>query len=219
MSFLSDLNPFGPGNSGNVSGQIQGVSPGQLQTNQQLQALYNQFQQQKPSMAQDLQSNASEQAAQNSMQNDQGIRAGASQRGLLYSGIREGAQAQNASNTASGLAQSRAGINQNLYEAGNKMGQQVYNAGMSVADQEFQREQSRYNLALTAAGQRANVIGGLLGGAGAVAGTAAAGQYAKGGSTPSGSGSSVGGGSSIFSNDSYQGGSSGGPYSLYGSRS
>lgn len=100
------------------------------------------------------------------------IDSASNSRGLLYSGIKQGAQSDASANYANTLANQRAQINQSTNDTANQMdnagisaGFQTQQLGQQQADEDYQRELNRRNFYQG----RSEAIGGLLGKAGGTA--------------------------------------------------
>lgn len=155
-------------------GYVPPVSQAQYAQKDALESLYNRFKDNEPSLTQDLYSNETEKANRKLADTGRNIRAGASQRGLLYSGLREGAEGAARGQSATDLASSKANINEQMMDTRYRLGSMAAASGLDVNAQELERSQARYNLALRQAGQRADVLGGVFGAAGLIGGAALA---------------------------------------------
>lgn len=78
----------------------------------------------------------------------QGVRAGANRRGLLYSGLRQGAEGAARAGAAGELAQARAGINQNLENQAQQFEQQAVGAGLGDLGYKTDQATTAYKQAL-----------------------------------------------------------------------
>lgn len=101
------------------------------------------------------------------------IKQNASSRGLLYSGLRQGAESGAAAQAGGDLAAQREAINQRLESQGNAFDTQAIQTGMGVANQQQGMNDFVYNQALAQRQQRNQALGGLGQGIGALAGSTA----------------------------------------------
>lgn len=99
-----------------------------------------------------------------------GIKQGASQRGLLYSGLRSGAEANAASGAQSDLAAQRAEINQNLENTAQGMEQGALQSGMQRYGTQLQQSSDTYQQALQKMKDQQAQQAGIMGAAGSVGG-------------------------------------------------
>jgi hypothetical protein len=102
------------------------------------------------------------------------IKQNASSRGLLYSGLRQGAESGAAAQAGGDLAAQREAINQRLEGQGNAFDTQAIQTGMGVANQQQGMNDFVYNQALAQRQQKSQAMGGLGEGLGALAGSTAA---------------------------------------------
>lgn len=133
------------------------------QQNQQAQS----FQQNLPTYEQDQYSVASGNMKQQAANQGQNITDAANNRGLLYSGLNQGAQQQNLGNLSVGLANTKAGIAQNAQNQSNQMNMQAAQSSQGLLDAQDQWSQANYQGQLNAYNQKINnigAVGGLLGG-------------------------------------------------------
>jgi hypothetical protein len=100
-----------------------------------------------------------------------GIRQGASSRGLLYSGLREGDEATAHADTAASIAQNRAGINRQVEDStyGQELGS--LNSLNSLRQAEIQRAQMMYDQAIANYQQQQAAGSGLFGAFGRTGGS------------------------------------------------
>lgn len=124
----------------------------------------------------DLAADSTRQALANRMA---GIKAAASGRGLLYSGLRAGEESNARAQASSGMSQQRANINQGAEEMKQNLQNQAVDTGTAINQMQQQREMQKYNLAQQQAGQRGGLLKGLLGGAGSIAGAMSGGKNAS----------------------------------------
>lgn len=139
-----------------------------LNTQQQQQA--TDFRNNLPQMEEDLGSSYERQARRGLAQNIQGINANASRRGLLYSGLRQGAEAGAQARTAGDVAQKRYQINQGLEQNAQGLESGAASNIFSSYKNDIQNADDSYNLALQQMQSRNNLLTGLFGGIGAAAG-------------------------------------------------
>lgn len=104
------------------------------------------------------------------------IKAGASSRGLLYSGLRKGEEAAAAGASASGLAAERANINKQTENQAQQMENSAISAGMDLQKQKQQIADYNANQQLQSQQQKSGLMKGLGGAAGGLIGTAAGGR-------------------------------------------
>lgn len=96
-----------------------------------------------PGYQQMLYTSADEQGRGNLASGQQQIDKNYGSRGLLYSGLRQGAQAGNAAGVASQLANQRTGINQSSQNTANNMNQGAIQQGL--ANQSAQQQMNAFN--------------------------------------------------------------------------
>ena len=158
---------FGPAQQNNQP-QIAPVDP-------RLQALIDQqnqqaaqFQANLPTYEQDQYTVASGQIKQQAQQTSQNITDNANQRGLLYSGINAGAQAQNQGNTAIQLAATKGAIAQNAQATSQQLNanaaqgsQGLLNAENQASEANYQQQQANYQRKMSGIGQLGQMAGGL----------------------------------------------------------
>ncbi len=95
-------------------------------------------------------------------------------RGLLYSGMREGAESGAMANRAAGLAEARSGINRSLEEQADQMEKQALTGGMDYWQGAKSIQDSAFNEAMGKMASRRAVLGGLGSAGGAIGGAAIA---------------------------------------------
>lgn len=131
---------------GNVPGyqgyQIGPESQGLL--NQQ-QTAAKQFRSGLPAYEQQQYLGAENNARRNLANKMSGITGNYASRGLLYSGLKQGAQSQAGSDTASQLAQQRMGINTGALDMANQMENQAIQSGMQTQAMKQQLKDDEYN--------------------------------------------------------------------------
>lgn len=94
-------------------------------------------------------------------------------RGLLFSGLRKGAEGGIQSEVGSNLAGGIAGSNRAVMDQVNEARQNAIQTGQRVADIEQQRESNRMNAMMEALGKRGQALSSLGSGLGSAAGTVA----------------------------------------------
>lgn len=104
------------------------------------------------------------------------IKRSASSRGLLYSGIKQGADQEVASSTASDLANKSYSTNKSLENQAQKMENSAIESGMKGLEAKQQAAQQSYQMALQRRQAQQQGQAGLLGGVGSLAGAALGGQ-------------------------------------------
>lgn len=100
----------------------------------------------------------------------QSIDQNANARGLLFSGLKQGAESSAATNAANNTQNQIATNNQNLSNYANQYGNQVANTNISNYGSQVQNAANSYGLALGTQSQNNQMIGGLLGGIGGAVG-------------------------------------------------
>lgn len=99
-----------------------------------------------------------------------GNKAGFAGRGLLYSGLKQGADVDAATDSASNLAQQKVGIGQALESQAQDLENQAMGAGMSVAGMQSQALTQKMAFEQAKQQQRGAVLGGLFSAAGQIGG-------------------------------------------------
>lgn len=101
-----------------------------------------------------------------------GVNKQANQRGLLYSGLKQGAQAQKAAGYAGNLSRAQ----QNIYDATENQAQELEQGAINADIQQAMAERSAtdaaYNAALQARNNRNGLLGSLFSAGGTIAGSA-----------------------------------------------
>lgn len=98
-------------------------------------------------------------------QQQQNIRAGASNRGLLYSGLRQQDEANAGANTEANLQNKRADINNSFKQSANAFDQQALSSGMQIQQNAQDIQDQLYNQALNQYQQKnGSLLGSLAGG-------------------------------------------------------
>jgi len=103
-----------------------------------------------------------------------GIRGGASSRGLLYSGLRQGQEAGARANSESGLAAQRQGINQTIDEQAQRLKEAPIKTGLNLAQVESDISNQAMSRAIENMQSRQAAMAGLGSALGQAAGTALA---------------------------------------------
>src|SRR5271165_4240856 len=119
---------------------IQTLSDQQLKTAQQYQTNAAGLMQEQGNMAQDQNAQALSGQTKNITNN-------ANSRGLLYSGIKQGAVASAQGNSAANTSAQQAGINQNVTNQANTLNAQALQSQMGVQNLVNQRNSLAYNIA------------------------------------------------------------------------
>lgn len=124
-----------------------------------------------PNQAKDLGAMSANDQRRQLAQNIAQTRRGASSRGLLYSGLRQGEEAGQRANTAAQIAQNQAQINQQLED--NAFAQEVGSFGnlTQLRNQEMADAKFKYDQAMAGAQAQAAAKGGLFGLGGLIGGT------------------------------------------------
>lgn len=110
------------------------------------------------------------------------VTTAANQRGLLYSGLKQGAEQDERASAASDLAGTTSDINRTAEEQSRQMTQQDIQAGMGLRNALNQRAQNVYNLSQEQEAQRGGLLKGLGGSVGTIAGMGQYGSPKKGSS-------------------------------------
>lgn len=113
-----------------------------------------------------------DQARANVAGGTQDVTRSSNQRGLLYSGLRQGGQAAVGAQAANQLANQTAGFNQYANQVANQMDAQAIGTGLMAQQQQQQANDFNYNQALNLYNQRSQALGGLGGVLGQVGGRA-----------------------------------------------
>lgn len=129
-----------------------------------------QFRAESAGMAQQQGQQAEDKSRRGLAEQISGIKQGASQRGLLYSGLRSGAESNAASGAQSDLAAQRAQINQNLEDTAQGMEQGALQSGMQRYGNQLQESSDTYQQALQRMKDQQSQQSGILGAAGSVGG-------------------------------------------------
>lgn len=102
--------------------------------------------------------------------NRSNIRSNANSRGLLYSGMRQGAEAGAEARGQAGLAAERSNINSQIEGYGNQLDTQATSMGLQDFQNQVQNSMAQYQNQLQQDSQRRQQIGQFIGGAGSIAG-------------------------------------------------
>lgn len=124
------------------------------------------FQEKAPQMQERMQSQAESEAKRGLAENLAGVKQGASRRGLLYSGIRQGAEGALRAQSAGQLAQQKADINTSIQNQIDQMRSGAAGAGFQAYQGAVQQAQNDYNMAMQKYKQKQgqlSAIGGALG--------------------------------------------------------
>ncbi len=156
--------------------RIQTVQPfADLQQKQEMRA--QQFRQAFPSILDSKLGAARTESRRKIAEGVNATRAGYNQRGLLYSGLRSGAEADVSANAENELADTAVKTNQELMDQGNELDQDVADTGLTMANisQNLAGNTNEYRQAiidslLNKDAQRQQAIGGLLGTGAQIAG-------------------------------------------------
>lgn len=120
---------------------------------------------------QENQFNAAADASRRQLAGDiSGVRKSANQRGMLYSGLRQGAEAAAGGNAAAALAKRRVAINQESGERADALDNQALQSGMAVQQLEQKRLDTAYERALDRQKQKQAGLGSIAGGFGGIMG-------------------------------------------------
>lgn len=126
----------------------------------------NAFMMNRQSYVNDAANMDNESAGNQALSGDRQINASSSKKGLLYSGLNEGAKGQNRSNIAAGLMQRRAAINAQMLAQQNQDLSQGANAAMGVAGLQQTNAEQVYGGNKAGSQASPGFLGGLLGGFG-----------------------------------------------------
>jgi hypothetical protein len=100
-----------------------------------------------------------------------GVRGSFSQRGLLYSGLRRAAEADQGAESAAGAAAQRANVNQKLQGQAQSLDQNAISSGLELQRQRQQKADAEYDAEMAAYQGRQQALMGLGGSLGTVAGS------------------------------------------------
>ncbi len=119
-------------------------------------------------------SNVDKSARSDLARNIANTRSSYNNRGLLYSGMRQGAELGNQAQAGAKLAGARSKINQAVEDQGKQMQYQAVDAGLQAQKSAQSIQDEIYSNALSDFQGRNNVIGSVLSGGGMIAGSALA---------------------------------------------
>lgn len=120
------------------------------------------YRQNLPHYVQDASNLNEEQAANEAYNQDKQINASMNNRGLLFSGLNQGAKQGNRSAIASALMRKRAGLNKSAEDTAFGMENDAAGAGLSVANLYQQGANQRYRGDLGSAQQDPGLLGGFI---------------------------------------------------------
>lgn len=123
-----------------------------------------------PSVAEQQQNQLKENSRRSLASDLSGARGNFSQRGLLYSGLRRGAETDIASNAAAQNAAQRANVNQTLESQAQGLEQGAIGSGMQLQQQRQSAADADYEAKMAALQQRQSAISGLGGALGGLGG-------------------------------------------------
>ena len=155
---------FGNNEFGSEAGANVSPETGQNVSNQQTAA--RSFRSNLPGYVQGQANIDAEGTANEARADDKSINASSSKRGLLYSGLNQGAKAQNRSNLASGLMRRREQMNAAAEKAAQGYDMQGANAGLGMASLQQQAANQQYAGDKAGSKQNVGLIGGFLNGIG-----------------------------------------------------
>lgn len=150
-------------NAADYSGQ---VSQDTLNNVSGLQNLAKQYRKNVPAYEAAADAQMQEQASNQDFQNDQQLKSKAANRGLLYSGILQGAQNQARGNMASALMNKRAKVNSQIESNAYGLEQQAAGVGLSMADLQRQAANQKYEANYKTSQQNPGLLGGFMQGFG-----------------------------------------------------
>lgn len=169
MGFLSGVGKFfsGEGVGGGGPTPTQSVDPAlkQLRDKQAKQA--QDYRENMSNMKEEQGVQSQENARQTLANRLANIRAGSNSRGLLYSGLRQGAESQAGTDTAGQVAQERAQINNSVEDQANQLDSTALNSAFQTQGLQQQLNDSAYQDALQRRKQGISLlgtVGGALGG-------------------------------------------------------
>lgn len=160
FGFIDDL--FGGDDASDISGRSAKVSG---QTYQNMDDIINASRAQAqnlPYYANSAAAGMSEQAANEAYNQDKQIKANASNKGLLYSGLRQGQQAQGRANISAALMQRRANLNKDLMNQSFSNQASAAGTGLDVGTLQGMANNQSYRAYSGAQQQDPGFVGGLL---------------------------------------------------------
>lgn len=135
--------------------------------------LASEYREKAPGLAQQRYSLAEDQSRTNLSDKYRDITKSANQRGLLYSGLKTSSEAEASGEAASGLAKTRAGINDEIRSRQEALDQSAFETGAKVQQLEQARLDTMYNQAMNARREQLaqqsspfGIVGGILKGIG-----------------------------------------------------
>jgi hypothetical protein len=129
---------------------------------------YQNFVSSMPEYQANLNAQATDQGNSQYNQAKDSIDRSANRRGLLYSGLKEGAEATAANAAATNTANQIVNNNANLTNYANQYGNQVANANIGNYNTQVQNSLAQYGQGIQQQGMQNQMLGGLLGGAGSI---------------------------------------------------
>jgi len=169
--------PSAPANSFFVQGGPQGSgyyqAPSQTEALQGAQQYFaNQFQQNIPTLENQMYSNLAQGVNANMNQGIQSARASNAGRGLLYGGVNAANEQAIRANASNQLAQGRQNINTSVLNEGQQLMNNAVSTGIGIQQQQQQMQNAVYQQAMASMNAQNQAIGGLLS-AGGLIGAAA----------------------------------------------
>jgi hypothetical protein len=153
------LNGMSPNNFGSQAAAQ--ISPDAITNVQNQQAAANAFSQNLPSYIQSQNQMSQESASNYNLSSNKAIQASASKKGLLYSGLNQGAQAQNSANIANQQAQNVANNNAQGQTLNSMYQNQAAQSGMQLAGLQQQAAYQQYAGNLAGNQQNKGLLGSL----------------------------------------------------------
>lgn len=141
-----------------------------------------------PQRQKDIGYSLGEQGRSELAQRQAGLRGQYNQRGLLYSGLRQGAESQAAQETGSNYARLLAQRNKLLEDQARDYEMAGIASGFNLNRAENEAEKQRYNIAMGEAQNRANQMSGIFGVGGSLLGLALANRMSGAASASTASG-------------------------------
>lgn len=177
MGFLSGVGKFITGSGGGVGTggdtPTQNVDPALKAARDRQITQASNYRTNMANMKEEQGVQSQESARQGLSQKLANIRSGANSRGLLYSGLRQGAEAGAGSDAAGQVAQERAQINTAVEDQANSLDSQALNSAFSVQKAQQELNDSAYQDALKRKSQGMSLMGMVGGAAGSIGGMAA----------------------------------------------
>lgn len=162
------VNPIGAvmGLAGGGGGDPQAppeINQGVIQQKNRMFDLYKQFKDKRPGLEQEAKTAATDQAKMDLSQRLYDTRAGANQRGMLNSGIRQKAEQDVAAESGGRLAKTLADTSKNFEAQQQALEDRAFNAGSQVQGMEQSRFNALYEAQMNAKNQRAQAANSPLG--------------------------------------------------------